>query len=134
MEMPDFSEMKRWYDGYSFSRVKSVYSPNSVVEAIKSEEFGNYWTETETYESLKLYIDMDLDGLKESMVQMLGGAQCKIDTGTFQNDMTSIKNKDDVLTLFVHLGYLAYDSVSKSVFIPNEEVRQEFVRAVKASR
>ena len=30
------------------------------------------------------------------------------------------------------LGYLAYDSTEKSVFIPNEEVRQEFIRAVKS--
>ncbi len=130
----DFEEMKYWYDGYSFHRVKSVYSPNSVMEAVKSEEFGNYWTQTETYEALKLYIEMDEQGLKDVIVRMLGGDRCTIDTGTFQNDMTSIKNRDDVLTLLIHLGYLAYDSDTKSVFIPNEEVRQEFVRAVKGSK
>ena len=130
----DFDEMKRWYDGYSFSRKKSIYSPNSVIEAVKSEEFGNYWTETETYESLKLYIEMDMDGLKETIIRMLGGEKCGIDIGTFQNDMTSIKNRDDVLTLLVHLGYLAYDSAEKTVFIPNEEVRREFIRAVRASK
>ncbi len=52
-----------------------------------------------------------------------------IDTGTFQNDMTSLQGRDDVLTLLVHLGYLAYDD-SGEVYIPNEEVRQEFIRAV----
>lgn len=130
----DFEETKRWYDGYSFSKIKSVYSPNSVVQAIQNEEFGTYWTETETYESLKIYIDMDEDGLKESIVQMLGGARCPVDIGTFQNDMTSIKSKDDVLTLLVHLGYLAYDAKSESVYIPNEEVRREFIRAVKAGK
>lgn len=125
-----FDEMKRWYDGYSFSRLKSVYSPNSVMQAIKSEEFGNYWTRTETYESLKIYIDLDMDGLKEAVIRMLGGEKVKIMTGSFQNDMTNIKSKDDVLTLMVHLGYLAYDSNEKSVFIPNEEVREEFVLSV----
>lgn len=130
----DFEEMKRWYDGYSFRSIKSVYSPNSVMEAIKSEEFGSYWTQTETYATLQFYIDMDEDGLKQAIVQMLGGAGIKIDAGTFQNDMTTIKNKDDVLTLLVHLGYLAYDADSKSVRIPNEEVREEFVRAVTAGR
>lgn len=95
---------------------------------------GNYWTQAETYESLKLYIDMDEDGLKEAIVQMLGGAHCPIDTGTFQNDMTNIKRKDDVLTLLVHLGYLAYRASDKTVFIPNEEVRQEFVRAITAGK
>ena len=126
----DFEKTKKWYDGYSFSRMKSVYSPNSVVEAMKNEEFGSYWTRTETYESLQVYIDLNQDGLKEAIVQMLGGAHIKIDVETFQNDMTTIKRKDDVLTLLVHLGYLAYDADAKAVFIPNKEVRQEFVRAV----
>lgn len=126
----DFEETKKWYDGYSFSRMKSVYSPNSVVEAMKNEEFGSYWTRTESYESLQVYIDLNQDGLKEAIVQMLGGAHIKIDVETFQNDMTTIKRKDDVLTLLVHLGYLAYDADAKAVFIPNKEVRQEFVRAV----
>jgi hypothetical protein len=74
---------------------------------------------------------MNEDGLKEAIVQMLGGAHCKINTRTFQNDMTTIRRKDDVLTLLVHLGYLAYDSAEKSVYIPNEEVRQEFICAVE---
>jgi hypothetical protein len=130
----DFDAVKRWYDGYSFHRVKSVYSPNSVMEAIENEEIANYWTRTETYDSLKVYIDMDFDGLKETVVQMLGGAHCSIDTGTFQNDMTSIQSKDDVLTLLIHLGYLAYDAEREEVYIPNEEVRREFIRAVKMGK
>ena len=127
----DFDEMKKWYDGYSFSKVKSVYSPNSVMEAIKNEEFATYWTETETYESLKTYINMNHDGLKDAVISMLGGAKCKITTRKFQNDMTSINNKDDVMTLLVHLGYLAYDSAKHEVFIPNQEVADEFKNAVE---
>lgn len=130
----DFSEMKHWYDGYSFSRLKSVYNPNSVIEAVRNDEFDSYWVRTETYESLKIYIDLDEDGLKEAIVQMLGGAHVPVDTDTFQNDMTNIKRKDDVLTLLIHLGYLAYDSIEKTTYIPNEEVKQEFVRAVVAGR
>ncbi len=132
-DMP-FEEMKYWYDGYSFSRLKSVYSPNSVMEAIKRDEFGSYWTRTETYESLKVYIDLDEDGLKEAVIQMLSGERVKIDVGTFQNDMMNIQKKDDVLTLLIHLGYLAYDSQKEQAYIPNEEVKKEFIRAVAASK
>lgn len=130
----DFNEAKRWYDGYSFSHMKSIYSPNSVIEAMKNEEFGSYWTQTETYESLKMYIDMDTDGLKEAVVQMLGGAHYPINIRTFQNDLTSIKGKDDVLTLLIHLGYLAYDAEDRTVYIPNEEIRQEFLCAVEQGK
>lgn len=129
----DFEDAKRWYDGYSFSRMKSVYNPNSVMQAISNEEFGDYWTETETYESLKFYIGLNEDGLKDAIISMLGGEKCKINTRTFQNDMSNIKSKDDVLTLLVHLGYLAYDSARKEVYIPNQEVADEFKNAVEYS-
>jgi hypothetical protein len=127
----DFAQVKRWYDGYAFRKIQSIYNPNSVMKAMINGEFDSYWTQTETYESLKFYIEMDFDGLKESIVQMLGGAHCAIDTETFQNDITGINCRDDVLTLLVHLGYLVYDADEYSVYIPNEEVRREFVRAVK---
>ena len=74
---------------------------------------------------------MNFDGLKDAVISMLGGGKCKIDTQTFQNDMTTFHSKDDVLTLLVHLGYLVYDVSSESVFIPNQEVKEEVLRAVK---
>ena len=129
-DMP-FTEMKKWYDGYYLNRVGHVYSPNSVMEAINNEEFQNYWSQTETYESLKVYIEMDFDGLKQRIVEMLGGARIKIEVGSFQNDMTTFHCADDVLTLLIHLGYLAYDSKTEKAFIPNEEVRSAFVLAIR---
>lgn len=129
-----FDEIRKWYDGYRMGDGVHIYSPKSVMEAIQRKRIGSYWTQSETYESLRIYIEMDQDGLKEAVVQMLGGAHIKIDVGTFQNDMTTIQCRDDVLTLLVHLGYLAYDIDSRSVYIPNEEVREEFVRAVSAGK
>lgn len=126
-----FEEMQRWYDGYFFEGTGHVYSPNSVIEAIDSREFGNYWSRTETYESLMMYISMNFDGLRQLIVNMLGGQRCCIDVESFQNDITSFHSADDVITLLIHLGYLAYDNKTKEVFIPNEEVRSVFIRAVK---
>lgn len=125
-----FEDIRKWYDGYVLGNNTHIYSPKSVIDAVNRNRIGNYWTQSETYESLKIYIEMNEDGLKEAIIQMLGGARIKIDVATFQNDMTTIKCRDDVLTLLVHLGYLAYDSDNKSVYIPNEEVKEEFVRAV----
>ena len=129
----DFEEAKQWYDGYGFQKVSHIYNPKSIVDAMLENSFRSYWISTETYEALRVYIDMNFDGLKDAIIAMLGGVSCEIDTGTFQNDMTSFKGRDDVLTLLVHLGYLAYNEKSHMVSIPNEEVRSEFVRAVKSS-
>lgn len=127
----DFEEAARWYDGYSFRQLKHVYNPNSVVNAMLDGEYDNYWSNTVSYESLKDYISMDFDGLRDIVVQMLAGGRCAVDTDFFQNDMTSFKCRDDVLTVLIHLGYLAYDAVFREVYIPNEEVRCAFEKAVK---
>lgn len=129
----DFAECKRWYDGYSFDDVQSVYSPNSVINAMNNRKFGSYWTKTETYESLRFYIDTNFDEVRTAIIAMLSGEMVEIDPETFQNDMVNIHNRDDVLTLLVHLGYLAYNGNERSVYIPNEEVRAEFIRATKNS-
>lgn len=87
----------------------------------------------ENYQVHEEYLRL-LRGLFKSSVtdKIIEGAHIPIDVGTFQNDMVHIRKKDDVLTLLVHLGYFAYNSLEKSVFIPNEEIRQEFIRAVAA--
>ncbi|MCD8370999.1 MAG: PD-(D/E)XK nuclease domain-containing protein, partial [Clostridiales bacterium] len=126
----DFESMQTWYDGYSFSRIQHVYSPGSVMLAIRNEEFQNYWTASETYESLKKYIEMDFDGLRGAVISMLGGEAVKVRISTFQNDMTSFQSKDDVLTLLIHLGYLAYDPKTHRATIPNLEVADAFGDAV----
>lgn len=129
----DFDEAKRWYDGYEFWQVGHIYNPKSIVDAMLENTFQSYWVSTETYEALRVYIDMNFDGLKDAVIAMLGGVSCEIDTGTFQNDMTSFSGRDDVLTLLVHLGYLTYHEESRRVSIPNDEVRSEFLRAVRSS-
>ena len=63
-------------------------------------------------------------------MQMLGGSRCQFNTRTFTNDMTTFTSKDDVLTLLVHLGYLAFDFDTQEVYIPNEEIRSEFLNAM----
>ena len=127
----DFEECKHWYDGYSFESAKSVYNPNSVVEAMLRHKYNSYWTRTDTYEVLRDYINMNMDGLKDSIIDMLGGKSVSLDPISFQNDMTTFNCCDDVLTLLVHLGYLAYNCQTGTACIPNQEIALEFAAAVK---
>ncbi len=126
----DYNEMRDWYDGYVLTGFQHIYNPKSVVEAVRRHKFSNYWTSTETYDALKTYMDMDFDGLRSDIVQMLGGGRIKVNTRSFQNDMYNFRTKDDVLTLLIHLGYLAYDSLRKEAFIPNREIVEEFENAM----
>ena len=127
----DFEQARQWYDGYAVGSGTHIYNPKSVGDSIRRKRIGNYWTGTETYESLKKYISMNFDGLKDAVAQMLAGAPCKVNPAKFQNDMTSFKSRDDILTLLVHLGYLTYERDRQTVHIPNEEVKTEFVNAIE---
>lgn len=125
-----FESMKKWYDGYSFKDIKSVYNPNSVMKAIENKDFDSYWTETSASESLMKYISQDYNGLTKTIAELIGGVDVKADTKGFANDLTTFRGKNDVLTLLIHLGYLAYDSEKGTVRIPNEEIRLEFQRSI----
>lgn len=129
----DMEELKNWYDGYYLKEVGEIYNPQSVVFSIQSNKFNNYWSRTETYEALKIYIDMNFDGLRDNILSLMEGGRVKVNTGSFLNDMTTFATKDDVLTLLIHLGYLGYDFDQQEVFIPNSEILNEFANAVRTA-
>ena len=130
----DYEAVKNWYDGYSFPGESSVYSPRSVVNAMRFRKIGNYWNQTETFEALQWYIDLNFDGLRDDVLQMMAGKKIPVNTGSFTNDMTTFRTEDDVLTLLIHLGYLGYEEQNKYVFIPNAEVQSEYASAVTVSQ
>ena len=129
----DINEIKNWYDGYSFEEVESVYSPKSVVSCMRLGKLGNYWNQTETFEALQIYIDMNFEGLRDDILSMIAGETVPVNTRSFTNDMTTFRTEDDVLTLLIHLGYLGYRYADKTVFIPNEEIRSEYVSTIAVS-
>ena len=125
----DMSEMKRWYDGYRIGRASRMFNPYSVMRAISEEEFGSYWTTTGAYDSVITYIQMNYEGLKDDIIRMLAGEHVYVDTTEFRNDMRVVRSKNDVLTVLIHLGYLAYDGDAQECYIPNKEVRDILLHA-----
>ncbi len=129
----DFASVKIWYDGYRLAGWH-VYNPKAVVSVMLRGEFQSYWSDTGTYESIRPLINMDFDDLKKEILAMLSGGSVKVRVRSFQNDMVTFRNKDDVLTLLIHLGYLGYDQKNQTAFIPNEEIRSEFAETVEEDR
>ena len=149
----NFNKYKEWYDGYDVSDVippdpdyeiqntsgkepeqkhYSIYSPLSVVEAVSTGIIQNYWNKTETYEALAEYIRMDYDGLKDAVALLMDGGRVQVDISTYQNDMETFHGRDDILALLIHLGYLCYDGTTKEVYIPNNEILDEFKASTKS--
>ena len=124
----DFEKVKRWYDGYLLEDT-AVYNPKAGVSVMQKSKFRSYWSETGSYEAIVPLINMDFDGLKTALIEMLSGTSVKLNTATFTNDTVNFKNRDDVLTYLIHLGYLSYNQDERTAFVPNEKIRQELLNA-----
>ncbi|WP_195284994.1 AAA family ATPase [Blautia wexlerae] len=129
----DFEKVKYWYDGYLLEDYQ-VYNPKAVVSVCVRGRFRSYWSETASYEAIVPFINMNYDGLKNAIIEILSGASIKVNTAAFKNDTVNIQSKDDVLTYLIHLGYLGYNQNRRTAFVPNEEIRQELTMAVESRK
>ena len=129
----DADECARWYDGYMLSEKADMYNPLSVVTALLDREFDSYWSTTGSFEALKDYILLDFEGIRQDVISMMSGGSVEVDVHSYLNTMDCFYSKDDVFTYLIHLGYLSYNRKEQTCSIPNEEVRQEWVRSIKLS-
>ncbi|MBR6980996.1 MAG: AAA family ATPase [Prevotella sp.] len=127
----DFDELTKWYDGYQIGDELSMFNPNSVMQAVTRHRCKSYWASTGAFDAVANYIQMNFEGLKDYIIRMLAGGRVKVKTTKFQNDMSVIRSRDDVLTVLIHLGYLGYDWHKEECFIPNYEVVGEMENAVE---
>ena len=126
----NFSECENWYDGYKIGDI-SVYNPNSVVEAMTRRKFKNYWNISGSYEVVSDYINLDFDGVKSGVMDMMAGKEIPVNPEEFSNSLKDFSTKNDVFAYLIHLGYLNFDEDTRLCKIPNKEIRQEWERALK---
>ena len=128
----DYAEVKRWYDGYLVDG-RHIYNPRAVVSVMLSGKFRSYWSDTSNYDLVVPLINMDYEGLKKDVIEMISGGEVPVNPKTFKNDTISISSKDNVLTYLIHLGYFGYNEDNGTAFIPNEEIREEMGYAVESN-
>ncbi len=130
----DYSELEKWYDGYQIGDELSMFNPNSVMQAVDVGRCSSFWAATGAFDAVAHYIQMNYEGLKDDIIQMLAGGRCKVNPTKFQNDMSIIRSKDDALTVLIHLGYLSYSWQKSECYIPNKEVAGEMINAIEENK
>ena len=124
-----FKECENWYDGYKIGKI-SIYNPNSVVNAMMDRKYRNYWNITGSYEVISEYVNLDFDGTKSDVINMMTGKEIAVNPNSFLNSLDYFNNKDDVFTYLIHLGYLNYNEETKLCRIPNKEIKEEWEKAL----
>ena len=127
----DFDELEKWYDGYQIGDEISIFNPNSVIQALDAGRCRSFWASTGAFDAVANYIQMNYKGLKDDIILMLSGGRCKVNPTKFQNDMSVVSSRDDVLTVLIHLGYLSYSWQKSECYMPNKEVAGEMVNAIE---
>ena len=130
----DFDELVKWYDGYQIGDELSMFNPNSVMQALDTGRCRSFWAATGAYDAISNYININYEGLKDDIINMIGGGRSKVDPTMFENDLSMIFGRDDVLTVLIHLGYLSYNWRKDECYIPNREVAGEMMNAVKRNK
>ena len=128
-------DLKEWYEGYKIKGL-DIYNPNSVCKAVSRNECISYWSGTSSNEEVVRLINMDFDGIKNDVMNLIEGARVVFDFSNFQNDMVTINNKNDVFSLLVCLGYLGCSDVGgdgnyKQAYVPNKEIKYALMGIIK---
>ena len=127
-------DLKSWYEGYKIKGV-DIYNPNSVCKAVTRNECIRYWSGTSSNEEFVRLINMDFDGIKEDIINLIEGDEVTFSCANFQNDMVTIKDKNDVFSLLVCLGYLGCaetkNQYRKVAYVPNAEIKAVLMDIVR---
>ena len=127
--------LKEWYEGYKIKGV-DIYNPNSVCKAVSRNECISYWSKTSSNEEVVRLINTDFDGIKKDIMNLIEGVRVQFDFPNFQNDMVNIKDKNDVFSLLVCLGYLRCSDIDgdeelKLAYVPNKEIKRALIGIIK---
>ena len=135
--------LKEWYEGYKIRLYDEnartygdfdVYNPNSVISAISENRCQSYWSNTSSNAEAIRLINMNYEGIKDDIINLISGGRILFDCESFNNDMTSIENKDQVFSLLVCLGYLGCSEEGdflRSAYMPNREIRSALSSIVR---
>ena len=126
----DFDEMKRelkkQYDGYHFSKkMTEVYSPFSLLNALKKGDIQNYWFQTGT----PTYLIRLMEHFNENLDELTGRYYAVQDLSDYKADV------ERPLPMIYQSGYLTikeYNSRTRAfkLDIPNDEVKQGFISLI----
>lgn len=126
----DFIDVKRWYDGYKLNGLH-IYNPFNITNLILQGDTNGYWLQSGTYGTIKDLINTGSDELYEDILKLLTEQKVEADLYFSRIDIEYSDDKNNMITLLAHLGYLTYNNDEKKIEIPNQEISIELHKAIE---
>jgi hypothetical protein len=131
MGLTQKDEVKRWYDGFVFGKIKDIYNPWSILNYLDTEKFNAYWANTSSNSLVGKLIREGNRRIKEKFETLLNGGviETEIDEQIVYNQLDD--NEDAIWSLLLASGYLKvisadYISDQYQLTLTNYEVEKMF--------
>ena len=123
------SEVKRWYDGFTFGNKTDIYNPWSIINYLDKQKVGPYWANTSSNSLAGKVICEGSYQVKESFEQLLSGKSIvtRIDEQIVYNQLDLDENA--IWSLLLASGYLKIVSM-KEEDTPYGEWKQLYELAI----
>lgn len=105
------SEVKAWYDGFTFGEKKDIYNPWSITNFLKEKKLYPYWADTSSNQLINKMIQSASAEVKTNMEILLEGGQI---TASFDEQIVFEQLDHDenaIWALLLAAGYLKADQV-----------------------
>ena len=105
-DMGQKAEVKRWYDGFTFGKVKDIYNPWSIINYLDTGKLSTYWANTSGNSLVGKLLREGNRHMKEQFEVLLRGQSIKsrLDEQVVYNQLDEDENA--VWSLLLASGYL----------------------------
>ncbi len=99
-------EIKEWYDGFTFGKMKDIYNPWSIIHYLDKKKAGPYWANTSSNKLIEKLLRESNPDIKQSFERLLGGEplHMEIDEQIVYDQLMVKKNA--IWSLLLASGYL----------------------------
>ena len=104
--MKNRNEVKKWYDGFIFGKVRDIYNPWSIINLLDTGKINTYWANTSANSLVGRLIREGSSDIKIKFEELLRGKSIvsEIDEEIVYDQLG--KKKDAVWSLLLASGYL----------------------------
>jgi len=142
MGLTEKSEVKKWYDGFTFGKTKDIYNPWSILNFLDKGKLSAYWANTSSNSLVGKLIREGNRGVKQTFEALLRGGtiQAEIDEQIVSSQLNG--NQNAIWSLLLASGYLKvvsvdFDAIKEEgakvpyeLALTNREVRMMFASMV----
>ena len=104
--MQNREEVKKWYDGFTFGKVRDIYNPWSIINLLDTGKLDTYWANTSANSLVGKLIREGSSDIKMKFEELLRGRSIvsEVDEEIVYDQLG--KKKDAVWSLLLASGYL----------------------------